>query len=680
MTENILEKKLHLKTDFSQTNAIDSAERQLSYLIVTRTGKHLKVSPTSYFLLQNFNNGLTPQEIADSLSQYQNSDISATTVLTAYEDLCEKIERLDSNENSKRKGFWFLLEIVSSRAVTRIAQPLSLLFHPIIAVLMIILIFITIIFDIQANIFSDSASAVQNPEDFWKGYLLFLLSVLFHEFGHASASLRYGATPSGIGFTIYLIFPALYSDVTTSWKLKSKQRAIVGLGGMYFQLIVAAYYTLLNSISASGSFRVAILLIFGSLLFNLNPFFKFDAYWILSDLLGVINLSQQPRRFLIFLYNRLRKLETVSLPWSNSVSACVGIYSILGILVMGIFISIYSSYFYAALQNYPNQIRHFCVELINNQAVSFSEAHALFLSSFTIFILVYFIYNIALKSLLKKIKVRAGASIIIICLCLVGAGFSQIKQDEIDSIRLATIIQNAQAKSRKNTTVFFEDYEHSFKRTIEFEGQNKRSAETYEQYCLNNNKSFCASVLIERNGVQLPPLKVQKAREKAAKELEKNALSTKNSYSGSGILLDPILIDSNAYLKYCKVSSSSQKTIDDRVTVVLYMNNCNLPSVYKKNISYLPKTEAEILIDELDESVVRMSVYANAEFSLGKNQNRPIITLENIRIPEGYWLFKAVRLEGIGNKTIFPEMRNNLQYDFFDFKKSSVTVTYTKAN
>jgi hypothetical protein len=70
MTENTLGKKLYLKTDFSQLNAIDSAEKQLSHLVVTETGKHLKVSPTSYFLLQNFNNGLAPQEIADLLNNF----------------------------------------------------------------------------------------------------------------------------------------------------------------------------------------------------------------------------------------------------------------------------------------------------------------------------------------------------------------------------------------------------------------------------------------------------------------------------------------------------------------------------------------------------------------------------------------------------------------------------------
>lgn len=297
------------------------------------------------------------------------------------------------------------------------------------------------------------------------------------------------------------------------------------------------------------------------------------------------------------------------------------------------------------------------------------------------FIPVYFIRNVVLKPFLKKIKTSAKTSTFIVSLCLSGVGFSQTGNDGIDSIKLTAIIQNVQMKSRKNTTVFFEDYEHNFKRTTESEGQNKANTETYEQYCLNN-KPFCAFVLIEKNGIQLSPSKIQKAREKASKELEKNELSTKNGYSESGILLDPILVDSNAYLKYCKISSSSVKTVADRATIILRMNDCNidaLPSEYKKNISYLPKTEAEIWVDVIDESVTRMNVYTS-EISSGKNQNRAIITLENIRLPEGFWLFKTIRLEAIGNKAIFPDIKSNLQYDFFDFRKSTVTVTYPNGN
>ncbi|MDQ3712769.1 MAG: hypothetical protein M3388_11205 [Acidobacteriota bacterium] len=396
-----------MKTDFSQVNIIDSAEKQASYLIVTENGKHLKVSPTSYFLLQSFNRGLSPQEIADTLNQQQNSKIPVEKIIAAYEDLLSKIKQLDSDRNLRRSGFWFLWEIIPSSVVNRIAKHFSLMFHPVIFGLAFILIFAGILINIRADTLSNSVSAIQSPGDLWIGYLLFLFSIIAHEFGHAAASAKYGAAPSGIGFTIYLVFPAFYSDVTSSWKLKSRQRAIVGLGGMYFQLLVAAYYTILNSIAAAGFFKVAISMIFINCLLNLNPFFKFDGFWILSDLLGVVNLSRQPKRFALFLYHRLRKAETPSLPWSGWVSALVGIYSIGSVFMFALFISIYSSHLFTALQKYRAQLQHFLTEVLIHQTMSFSEIHALFLSSLTVFIVAYLIYNIPFKPFLKRFKTTA---------------------------------------------------------------------------------------------------------------------------------------------------------------------------------------------------------------------------------------------------------------------------------
>ncbi len=394
--ENILENKLNLRTDFAESNVIDSSEKQKSYLVVTETGKHLKVSPTSYFLLESFEKGVSVQDLAKML------DVSEEKIVSSYESLKAKINELDKNETNKRQGFWFLWEIIPSKVVNVIARPFSVMFNPIIAVLSCLLILTGILLSVQVGTFS-GYSAIQNPQAFWIGYLLFLLSTFFHEFGHASASVRYGATPSGIGFTLYLIFPALYSDVTTAWKLKSWQRAIVGLGGIYFQLIVAAIFTLFGIIFENDSFKVATLMIFANCILNLNPFFKFDGYWILSDLLGVVNLSQQPKQIILFLYNRLRGDKSANLPWKWWISLLVGIYSIGSIFIIGIFVWFYSSYFWNGIAQYPIAFQEFFKQIISG-SITFSETHKFFISTASMIIFIYFLYNIALKPLFYKSK------------------------------------------------------------------------------------------------------------------------------------------------------------------------------------------------------------------------------------------------------------------------------------
>ena len=46
-----------------------------------------------------------------------------------------------------------------------------------------------------------------------------VLSAGFHEFGHAAAARRGGATPGAMGAGIYLVWPAFYTDVTDSYRL-----------------------------------------------------------------------------------------------------------------------------------------------------------------------------------------------------------------------------------------------------------------------------------------------------------------------------------------------------------------------------------------------------------------------------------------------------------------------------
>ena len=76
------------------------------------------------------------------------------------------------------------------------------------------------------------------------GLALPLLGVLFvsgvfHEFGHAAA-LRYrGGRARGMGFGLYLVYPALYTDTTDSYRLGRWARVRTDLGGFYFHLIYA---------------------------------------------------------------------------------------------------------------------------------------------------------------------------------------------------------------------------------------------------------------------------------------------------------------------------------------------------------------------------------------------------------------------------------------------------------
>jgi putative peptide zinc metalloprotease protein len=132
--------------------------------------------------------------------------------------------------------------------------------------------------------------------------LLFLCYVAvksLHELGHVLACAHWGASCREIGLLFLFFTPCLYCDTTECWKLSSKwKRAAVAAAGIYIELWIAAlaglvwlnaHTGLLQTISANTIFICSI----GTVAINGNPFFRYDGYYILSDLWGVPNLAHQ---------------------------------------------------------------------------------------------------------------------------------------------------------------------------------------------------------------------------------------------------------------------------------------------------------------------------------------------------------------------------------------------------
>jgi putative peptide zinc metalloprotease protein len=143
------------------------------------------------------------------------------------------------------------------------------------------------------------------------GYLLVFLSVLFHEFGHLSACQYFGCPHSEIRLGLYLVFPVFYANVTPAWRLERKARVVVDLGGMYFQLILTIPAFLLFLLTEDQVWLLLFLELDAMILFSLNPFLRFDGYWLCSDLLGVPNLRSRSQSLMKILYGRLTRQSMV---------------------------------------------------------------------------------------------------------------------------------------------------------------------------------------------------------------------------------------------------------------------------------------------------------------------------------------------------------------------------------
>lgn len=115
-------------------------------------------------------------------------------------------------------------------------------------------------------------------------------AMLVHELGHIGACAKYGLKHGGIGFGFYFVLPVMYADVTNIWLVNKERRVIANMGGIFSELLYAAILILLFLLTGNHTFYAAGISIALFVIWQFNPFVRFDGYWILSDLTNTPNL------------------------------------------------------------------------------------------------------------------------------------------------------------------------------------------------------------------------------------------------------------------------------------------------------------------------------------------------------------------------------------------------------
>lgn len=302
---------------------LNVAENRAVYVCELRNGRYVRLSQAAYDLLRSVENGATFDELAE-IARMSRSDVIASDVEAAYRAITEKLAAVEQRGAPKHGGFWLTFTLLPARVVAQFARPVARAYHPVWSAVVVIVLAIAGTLAVTHRVLEGGVG----PTGFGTGYLLFLASLVAHELGHAAACVRFGAKPGAIGATMYLLYPALYSDVTSVWALRRWQRVIVDLGGAYFQLVVCAGFVAGYLVTGWAPLRIAVLLTIAACVLSLNPVMKFDGYWIVSDALGVTNLGQVPLRLGTVLWAKLRRRRVAALPWPWPIVALLAIYSV----------------------------------------------------------------------------------------------------------------------------------------------------------------------------------------------------------------------------------------------------------------------------------------------------------------------------------------------------------------
>lgn len=283
---------------------LDSGASEQLYLLRLPNGRHFQLAGPLYHLVSLLDGRRTPAAIAAELGARLGRPITAEEVAAIIDRKLAPLGILataDAPEPppaptvDRALGVVARLPVVPARVLAPVAEALKWLYAPPVAVVLLLAIVLAHVYSYQQLA---PLLATLSPTNFPLVALLAAMVCVqlilpWHELGHAAAARYFGARhgPMSVGL-LGPMFVAMV-EVSDVWHLTRRQRLVVDLGGVYFQSM--SVIVLAAAAAATGSVLPlwVVLAMDVGMLMNLNPLFKLDGYWAVSDATGITNLHQR---------------------------------------------------------------------------------------------------------------------------------------------------------------------------------------------------------------------------------------------------------------------------------------------------------------------------------------------------------------------------------------------------
>ena len=308
---------------------LDSGATRQTYLLTMPDGRNFQIAGALYHLASLLDGQRTNGEVADALSDRIGRPVTADEVCAIVESKLAPLGILvpagglapgtgfgmpmGGGFGGGFGGFGFdappspgadaslgivaRLPVLPARVLEPLANSVKQLYHPLLALPILALIVVAHVYAYQEL---GPRLAEFNPLQppiplviLLLGPFLAQLTTPWHELGHAAAARYFGARhgPLGVGFMGLML--VAFVEVTDIWRLPRWQRLVVDLGGVYFQsmavILLAAWAWTTNDVTPLW----VVLIMDFAMLMNVNPLFKLDGYWAVSDATGIVNLHQR---------------------------------------------------------------------------------------------------------------------------------------------------------------------------------------------------------------------------------------------------------------------------------------------------------------------------------------------------------------------------------------------------
>ena len=288
---------------------LDTRSRSAKFIVGVGGERHYEVSDLVYQMMRLINGRRTDDEIADCLRKRHFADLNGMTVRKIIDDyfMPRGFVLMPGNitKGQKLQGFLRMrLSLFSQEELRPITNLLRILFNRQIFASLFVSAIIQIYLALSLKV---DFGVIGKVSGFQLAlvYFIVLLTSFIHELGHSSACAYFGARHGDIGIGVYLFFPVLYSDVSDIWRLDRRSRVMVDAGGIYFQFLSVTVLYLLYMLFPIRVLVASIFATYLAIVTAVNPFLKFDGYWILSDLLGIPNLGKRSIGTLRVLWNAM---------------------------------------------------------------------------------------------------------------------------------------------------------------------------------------------------------------------------------------------------------------------------------------------------------------------------------------------------------------------------------------
>lgn len=287
----------------------DSAFKDQQWLI-QRDGHFIQLSELLYRVAERLDGKHTLEEIAAGATEATDWRLSADHVrqliqgklaplgLVSTTDDSSSLRAFDPSDSSML-ALRMRLKVLSPRVIDPITRVLQVLYAPPLLIPILILIacahgWLYLVHGVSQSVLQ----VIYAPALALAVIAILFVSDIFHEFGHASA-LRYGGGKvRGMGLGVYIVYPALYTDTTDSYRLGRWARVRTALGGFYFHLVFSVGLVALYFATGWEFLLIVVTLINLDMLYQLMPTVRFDGYWALADLTGIPDFFSQMTAFL----------------------------------------------------------------------------------------------------------------------------------------------------------------------------------------------------------------------------------------------------------------------------------------------------------------------------------------------------------------------------------------------